>query len=348
MIARVSDPPTATGASTAPSLSIVIPVYNEPRWIGRTVADAAEAVRRAPLGEVEMVVVDDGSDAPTREALEALRTPFPLRVISQGNQGRFAARRVGIEATAGELVLLIDSRVSLAPDALRFVAERMADDPAAVVWNGHVDIDLAGNPYARFWNVLTEIVFREYFARPRTTSFGLAEFDRFPKGTGCFLAPREELLRAIAEFRPLYADMHRVSDDTHMIRGIAGRRRINISPGFACVYRARGDLRGFLRHAHHRGSTFVDGFLRPGTRFFWPLVAFYPACALALAAAARRPRRALAAAAAAPALAAAGALAARRGPADVAAVGALGPAWAVSYVAGLWRGLGSAIAGRLR
>jgi len=347
MIAAVPSRSPA-GVSAPPSLSIVIPVYNEPSWIGRAVADAVEAVRRSPFADVEMVVVDDGSDAPTREALDALETPFALRVLRQENAGRFAARRAGVEAASRELVLLLDSRVSLRPEALSFVAGRMAADATELVWNAHVDIEVTGNPYARFWNVLTEIVFREYFARPRTTSFGPREFDRFPKGTTCFLAPRADLLAAIEGFRPLYADMHRVSDDTHMIRGIAERRRINISPGFSCLYRGRTSLRGFLRQAHYRGSTFVDGFLRPGTRFFVPLVLFYPVCALVVAALARRPRLALAAAAVAPAAAGAAAAAARRPPADVAAIAALGPPWALAYVAGVWRGLASAVTGLAR
>jgi hypothetical protein len=123
-----------------------------------------------------------------------------------------------------------------------------------------------------------------------------------------------------------------------MIRHLASRSRINISPGFSCTYRARGALRPFLRHSHHRGIVFVDGFLRSGTRYRAPLIAFFPASAAALAAASARPRAALRVAAAAPLLCAAFAVRFRRSAADVATMAVLGPLWALVYGAGVWRG----------
>ncbi len=57
------------------------------------------------------------------------------------------------------------------------------------VWNGHVHVH-ADNALGDFWRLLAELAWRDYFDNPRTTSFGLSEFDRFPKGTTCFLAPR--------------------------------------------------------------------------------------------------------------------------------------------------------------
>ena len=54
-----------------PSLSVVIPVYNERRWIGTVVEDVVTAVRAAPFPDPEIVIVDDGSDEETRRALAA-------------------------------------------------------------------------------------------------------------------------------------------------------------------------------------------------------------------------------------------------------------------------------------
>jgi glycosyltransferase involved in cell wall biosynthesis len=331
-----------------PTLSVVIPVYDEPGWIGRVVADVVTAVQASPFASPEIVIVDDGSGEETRHALEVLEAPLPLRVIHQANAGRLAARRTGVEAAAGELVLLIDSRVSIRPGALAFVAERLPDDGTPAIWNAHADIDLAGNPYARFWNVLTEAAFADYFSDPRTTSFGLEDFDRFPKGTTCFLAPRADLLWAMDRFSSYYDDPRDANDDTILIRSLAERARINISPGFSCLYRGRESAGGFLRHAHHRGVVFVDGHLRRGARFMPAIVSFLPLSAAAVALAVRRPRAALAVAAAAPAAGAAAAVALRRGPADVATLALLGPPWAMAYGAGIWRGVGKALRARLR
>jgi glycosyltransferase involved in cell wall biosynthesis len=326
------------------SLSIVICVYNEPRWIGQSISDAALAAERSGFDEVELVVVDDGSDADTQRALAHVDVTPPVRVIHQQNQGRFGARRTGVEAARGELVLLLDARVSLAPDALRFIADRL--DGELPIWNGHVEIDVEGNPYARFWRVITALAFRRYLADPRTTSFGLEEFDAFPKGTGCFLAPRAALLEAIASFRSHYADLRNVSDDTALIRLLAAHQRINISPGFACIYRSRDAFRPFMHHAFHRGKMFVDTYGRPGARFFPLVVALYPLSAGAAAIAVRRPRRVLMAGAAAPLAFATGALALRAPRADVAAVTWVGPNWLLAFAAGMWYGLWLALRNR--
>ena len=176
----------------AATLSIVIPVYDEPDWIGVAVADVVAAVERSAFEDPELIVVDDGSAPATQAALARLCTPFPLRVIRQENKGRFLARQLGINAARGDLVLLLDARVSLRADSLAFISERL-DAEALPIWNGHCEVELTGNRYARFWNVLTEVAYRDYYANPRTLSYGFEQFDRYPKGTTCFLAPRASL-----------------------------------------------------------------------------------------------------------------------------------------------------------
>lgn len=323
----------------APSLSIVIPVYNEPDWIGVVVADAVNAVERSSFADPELIIVDDGSDEATQLALANLDTPVPLRVVRQENKGRFLARQAGVDEARGDLVLLLDARVSLRAGSLSFISEQLDPDGPLPIWNAHCDIDLRGNPYARFWNVLTEVAYRDYCANPRTLSYGIEEFDRYPKGTGCFLAPREELLDAIANFDSNYADTRDANDDTSVIRLLAARQPINISPGFSCVYRSRDALGPFLRHTFHRGVHFVDGWGRPGGRFFGAIVAFYPLSVLAVLLALKRPRLAATAALAAPVAGAAGGAALRRSRADCGALGVLGPVWLCVYGAGMWRGL---------
>lgn len=331
-----------------PSLSVVVPVYNEPSWIRTVVDDLVIAAQRSPFTETELVIVDDGSDEETRRALATIQTPLDQRVIRQDNAGRFAARRTGVEAARGDLVLLLDSRVSIRPDALEFVAQQLTEDDDLPVWNAHVDIDVDGNPYARFWNVLTEVAFADYFANPRTTSYGLKEFDRFPKGTTCFLAPRARLLEAIESFDSRYEDLRDANDDTILIRTIAEHQLIHISPGFSCVYRSRDALRPFLRHAFHRGGVFLDGYGRRGSRFFPLLAAFFPSSVIAALVGLRRPRLALAAAAGAPLIAAAVGAGLRRPRPDIVALATLGPAWLVAYAAGIWRGGLLAVRSRLR
>ena len=226
-----------------------------------TVGALADAAERSPFA-VDLVVVDDGStDGSGEAAAGAAAGRLPCRVLSQPNRGRFRARLAGLEAADGELVLLLDARVRLHADALAFVGERVAAGER--VWNGHVDVDASGNPYGAFGNVLVALAWRDYFREPRTTSYGLEDFDRYPKGTTCFLAPRELLLEAFATFSTRYDDLRHANDDTPVLRALAARERIHLSPSFGCTYTPRGSLPSFVRHSLHRGVVFLDGHGRP-------------------------------------------------------------------------------------
>jgi glycosyltransferase involved in cell wall biosynthesis len=329
-----------------PDLSVVLPAYNEAAEIGRTVDALVEAVRRSGLA-AEVILVDDGStDDTVAVAEQQAEGRLPLRVLRQRNSGRLEARRAGLEAAVAELALLLDARVTLGPDSLRFVADRLA--AGEDVWTGHVDVAADRNPFALFWKLLAELAWDEYFADPRTTRFDAGSFDRYPKGAGCFVAPRQLLLDAFAAFRSYYVEQRFSNDDTPVLRWIAERHGIGVSPHFSAVYMPRTRLDTFLRHSFRRGTVFVDGHGRRESRFFWAAVAFYPASALLVAAALRRPVVLPAAAAAVSVGAAALAVRRRRAAPEVASLAALAPLYAVAHGAGMWRGLALAVREHLR
>ncbi|MGZ4410872.1 MAG: glycosyltransferase family 2 protein [Gaiellaceae bacterium] len=326
-------------------LSIVIPVYNARPYISETIRAAIDEVERSAVFDAELVVVDDGSTDGSGEAARlASGDRLPFRLVEQPNRGRFEARRAGLEAARHEWVLLVDSRVQLEPGGLSFVAEQL--DLGARVFNGHVDVAVEGNPFAAFSKLLAELGWSEYFDHPRSTSFGEADFDRFPKGTGCFFAPRELLLDAFTGFVSLYEDSRHSSDDTHVLRRIVESERFHISPRFACRYQARSSPRAFLRFAFDRGVHFPDSYGRPGSRFFPAVVAFYPLSAAAVAASSRR-RWLIPAAGAAVVLATALVAGAKRKDTfETCSFAALAPVYALAHGAGMWYGL--VLAGKSR
>ncbi len=186
---------------------------------------------------------------------------------------------------------------------------------------------------------LAELAWFDYFRRPRTVSFGVEDFDRYPKGTTCFLAPRGLLLDAIDASRTRYADARHVNDDTPLIRWIAEREPIHVSPEFACDYRPRTTLRGFLRHSFHRGVVFVDGHGRRESRFFPVVVAFYPATVLLALATVRLTPIAIGAVAVVSVGAAGLGIVRQRSAREVTALALLSPLYALLHGAGMWRGL---------
>jgi glycosyltransferase involved in cell wall biosynthesis len=327
-------------------LSVVMPVYNEAAHIATTIETLVEAIERSGF-HAELVLVNDGSTDGSMEAARAgLAGRLPMSVVTQPNRGRFHAVREGLRRAAGRYVLVLGSRVRLRPGALAFVREQQ--QAGELVWTGHVYVDTGGNPYGVLLNVLTEIAWREYFDRPRTTSFGLEEFDRYPKGSGCLVAPREIVVDAFADVPTRYADARHANDDTPMLRRIAASQRIHVSPSFASDYMPRATFRTFITHSIHRGTVFLEGHGRRESRFFPTVVAFYPLTAALVVASLFRPR-VLPFAVAATAIAAGGVAAtARRSRFEVAVVVALSPVWAAAFGAGLWRGLAMLTAARLR
>jgi glycosyltransferase involved in cell wall biosynthesis len=327
-----------------PKLSVVMPVYNEASYLPATIEALLRSLDRSSF-DAELIVVDDGSrDGSGDIARKAVGGSIPIDVVTQPNSGRFEARSAGAARAVGEWLLLLDARVRIQADALAYVEHRVRE--GRIVWTGHVDVATAGNPYGEFWKLLAELAWSDYFDNPRDTSFGVEDFDRFPKGTGCFFAPLEVVREAVQAFQSAYSETRHANDDTPLIRWIAERERINISPGFACDYRPRTSFGGFVRHSFHRGIVFLDGHGRPASRFFPAAVAFYPASALLAAAALRRPSVAACAAAATSAAAGAVGIARRRSPSEVVTLASLAPLYAVAHGAGMWRGL--ALLRRLR
>jgi glycosyltransferase involved in cell wall biosynthesis len=326
------------------ALSVVVPAYNEAEHLPAAL-DALLAALGGGAGDAELIVVDDGSSDGTAEAAErAIAGRIPLQVLTQRNRGRFEARRAGLEAAAGELVLLLDARVRLRPGALRFAQARA--EKGQPVWNGHVLIE-SESPLGIFWRLLAELAWRDYFDRPRTTTFGIEEFDRFPKGTTCFLAPRELLLSAFERFRTRYADVRLANDDTPVLRELAALHPIGVSPEFACVYTPRSRLRDFVRHSCHRGIVFLDGHGTPESRFFPVVVAFFPASAALAAASLRTPLLLPAALGATGVAAAAYGIRARRSRQEVAALALVTPVYALAHGLGMWRGAADLVRRRL-
>ena len=327
---------------TAPiSLSAIIPVLNGAGWIGRCLEHLLVAIRRSGFAAAEVILIDDGStDGTVAEARAAVgeAAEVALVVVAQPNSGRFAARRRGLELATHPYVLFIDTRVFIEPGALAFVAPRLSE-PGQQVWTSHVEAVTEDNPIAGFWQAIEHMAWRRYFRHPRTTAYGIDEFDFYPKGTTALIAPRDLLVEAFDAFDPTVGDWHKVNDDTAVLRWVAERTQINISPEYASRYNARTTLPAFLRHAEHRGTVLIDGYLRPGARFAGPIVAVLLTTPVAVWFALRHPLRATALALGGAVAAAGGARALGARPHDAKVLGRYSIPFGVAYLTGMWRGV---------
>jgi hypothetical protein len=146
----------------------------------------------------------------------------------------------------------------------------------------------------------------------------------------------------------LYDDVRFASDDTGVLRWIAERQRIFLSPEFSASYHGRETLREFVGQSYFRGTTFVDSYLMSPGPARNGLFAALAVGLVGLGAAAKRPKTALAIGAAGSAVAGAAAKRCGASGAEARAVAALTPLFAGGFGAGVFRGLFLALRARLR
>lgn len=112
-----------------PLVDVIIPFYNTP--IGY-VRQAIESVRAQTLQDWRAVVVNDGSDAKSTEALDALVRGLRdarVEVVTSENRGLSAARNLGIESSDSDFIAFLDSDDLWYPDKLRIQFDAMRDHP---------------------------------------------------------------------------------------------------------------------------------------------------------------------------------------------------------------------------
>ncbi|MCX6727364.1 MAG: glycosyltransferase family 2 protein [Candidatus Saccharibacteria bacterium] len=258
-------------------LSVVVPTYNGSSWLEETISKISQALKFAGITKCEIVVINDGSTDDTVKVVKKIikTSTFAVRLVTQANGGRFVARRTGTNEATYPNLLFVDTRVYIGEESLSYLLKKHQQDSTRNVWCSHVRVDSKGNIYAKFWDAIAFIAWRKYFKNPRDISYGIEEFDDYPKGTTCFFIKKSILAEANEWFEKNTYDLKTSNDDTLLIRHIAESSSINISPDFWCMYHARSSMKQYVKHVHHRGQVFVDGFLRnDGNRFFYPLIAF--------------------------------------------------------------------------
>jgi glycosyltransferase involved in cell wall biosynthesis len=129
---------------TAPTFSVVIPVYNRAGSIGPTL----QSVKDQTFADFECIVVDDGSmDGPELEAAVRRLDDQRFRYLRRENGGGGAARNTGTEAARGRLIAFLDSDDFFLPSKLQACRARMTDDPLHAVYSSC----LVDRGVGRYW-----------------------------------------------------------------------------------------------------------------------------------------------------------------------------------------------------
>jgi len=112
-----------------PSVSIVIPVYNEAGTIGEVIKRVLDCGLDA-----EVIVVDDGSSDGTREYLKSFQHPRVRSFFHSENRGKGAALRLGFAAAKNPFVIVQDADLEYDPGDYAVVLTPLIDDRADMVY----------------------------------------------------------------------------------------------------------------------------------------------------------------------------------------------------------------------
>jgi GT2 family glycosyltransferase len=106
-----------------PRVSVIIPAYNVEDYV----LEAVDSALAQTYGDLEVVVVDDGSTDGTHRLLE--RYGESIKLVTQPNQGLPGARNSGIRAATGDVIGLLDGDDGWFPERVERCVEVLNERP---------------------------------------------------------------------------------------------------------------------------------------------------------------------------------------------------------------------------
>jgi cellulose synthase/poly-beta-1,6-N-acetylglucosamine synthase-like glycosyltransferase len=143
----VSPAPDASASAATPSVSLIVPAYDEEEVIAAKVANALGL--DYPRERLQVIVASDGSTDATADRARAAGADLVLE-LSPG--GKVAALNAAAERATGELLAFSDANSAWSPDALRRLVAPFADATVGYVCGQVRFLDAGGdNLEGAYW-----------------------------------------------------------------------------------------------------------------------------------------------------------------------------------------------------
>jgi hyaluronan synthase len=133
--------PFPVSPAPLPSLTVIIPAYNEGRMVELALSSVAQA--DYPPDKLEIICVDDGSTDDTWTYIQQARRRHPhlIRALRfPANSGKKAALYAGFQASRGEVLVTVDSDSVLERGALRHLVAPLQEDATLGAVAGNVKV----------------------------------------------------------------------------------------------------------------------------------------------------------------------------------------------------------------
>jgi glycosyltransferase involved in cell wall biosynthesis len=149
-------------------ISIIIPAFNEEA----TIIQLLEVVNRQSIDgvELEILVIDDGSQDSTVELLEANPKLYSKLIKQQKNGGKGAAVKAGLEHAGGEFVLFQDADLEYDPDEYAKLFDPVINLDADIVMGSRFSAPTVTR-VSYFWNKVGNRLITLFFNILNNTTF---------------------------------------------------------------------------------------------------------------------------------------------------------------------------------
>lgn len=117
-------------------VSVIMPCYND----GKYIMEAIDSVRKQTWENVEIIIVDDGSDdTDTVQVLKSVENSG-ITLIQGGHRGPAAARNLGIKKATGEYILPLDADDTIEKDYIEKAAVILDESQNVGIVYCHADL----------------------------------------------------------------------------------------------------------------------------------------------------------------------------------------------------------------
>ncbi|MDG6933116.1 MAG: glycosyltransferase family 2 protein [Nitrososphaerota archaeon] len=116
MMSGFEETKSTGGPGYFPTVSVIIPAFNEEKVIARTI----ESVIEADYPKKQVIVVDDGSSDGTLEV--AKRYSPNILVLHKENGGKSSALNYGLRYAGGDIIVAVDADTTIGRESLKEVA----------------------------------------------------------------------------------------------------------------------------------------------------------------------------------------------------------------------------------
>jgi Glycosyl transferase family 2 len=131
-------------------VSVVMPVYNEARYITKCL----ESLVRQTGVTLEILVVDDGSTDATPAIIRHYVGRDPrVRMLTQNHGGPGKARNLAAQQARGEFLAMVDGDMTFAPDYLQKLIAPIQRGEAVGTFSKEEFVANFDNVWARCWNL---------------------------------------------------------------------------------------------------------------------------------------------------------------------------------------------------